>query len=404
MTAIQTTLIASCLLGLLCGIFGSFVVVRRMALTGDMLAHAILPGIVVAIILSPTRNPLVILGCALAAGFLGSSAMNHLLHRTRLKPDAVLALLLSVFFAIGIALISHFQTPGVQAFLFGQMAAVNAADLKLLFIITLTVLILLPFFYRHIHLLAFDPSYARLIGLPVKLIDALFFLLLTLVIVAAMQAVGVILVTAFLITPVVAAKYFARSLGRIICISVAIGIIAASAGVLISASRPTLPTGPVITLLLTFLCLAAALLGPVRGRLPAFLRRRRERERILGEDVLKQLWHHEQGRPTNPLTFPDISSKTLSRLVGRESISHQNKAYMLTAEGREQATELVRAHRLWETYLTRHAAYKADHVHDDAERAEHWIDPELRRRLEEKLGHPQSDPHGSPIPENPTKP
>ncbi len=403
MSAIETALIASCLLGLLCGIFGSFVVARRMALTGDMLAHAILPGIVVAIILSPTRNPVVILSCALAAGFLGSSAMNHLLDRTRLKPDAILALVLSVFFALGIALISHFQTPGVQAFLFGQIAAINSSDLKLLFIITLIVLSLLPFAYRHIHLVSFDPAYAKLIGLPVKLIDALFFLLLTLVIVAAMQAVGVILVTAFLVTPVIAAKYFARRLGRIIVISVAIAIIAASSGVMISATRPALPTGPVITLLLTFLCLAAALLGPVRGRLPALLRRRRERERILGEDVLKQLWHHEQGRPTNPLAFPNISSKALNRLVHRESIAQKNKAYVLTDEGREQATELVRAHRLWETYLIEHAAYKTDHVHDDAERAEHWLDPEHRQRLEEKLGHPQSDPHGSPIPNKPRK-
>ncbi len=398
MSAVQTALVASCLLGLLCGIFGSFVVARRMALTGDMLAHAILPGIVVAIILSPTRNPLVILGCALAAGFLGSSAMNHLLHRTRLKPDAVLALVLSVFFALGIALVSHFQTPGVDAFLFGQIAAINSADLKLLVIITLMVLILLPFAYRHIQLVAFDPAYARLIGLPVKLIDALFFLLLTLVIVAAMQAVGVILVTAFLVTPVVAAKYFARRLGHIICISVAIAVLAASSGVIISAMRPALPTGPVITLLLTTFCLAAALLGPVRGRLPALLRRRRERERILGEDVLKQLWHHEQGHPTNPLAFPDISSKTLTRLVHRESIAQENNAYVLTDGGREQATELVRAHRLWETYLLEHAAYKADHVHDDAERAEHWLDLAHRRSLEEELGHPQSDPHGSPIP------
>jgi manganese/zinc/iron transport system permease protein len=402
MSAIQTALLASCLLGLLCGIFGSFVVARRIALTGDMLAHAILPGIVVALILSPTKNPMIILACALTAGFFGSSLMNYLLHRTRLKPDAILALILSVFFALGIALISHFQTIGVQAFLFGQIAAVNSADLKLLATISSAVLILLPITYRHIHLVSFDPAYARLIGLPVKMIDALFFLLLTLVIVAAMQAVGVILVTAFLITPVIAAKYFARTLGHIICISVVLAIAGSCIGVWVSTTRAALPSGPVITLVLTSLFLLAASIGPVRGRFPTFLLRRRERERILGEDVLKQLWHHEQGRPTNPLTFPDISTKTLNRLVKEDSISHENQAYVLTPAGRDQATQLVRVHRLWETYLTKHAAYKSDHVHEDAERSEHWIDPEHQRMLEEKLGHPESDPHGSPIPESPS--
>jgi len=179
MTALQYALIAALLLGTVSGLLGSFVVVRRMALTGDMLSHAVLPGIVAGLAWNESRNPLIVLISAVIAGVLGSLAMNGLLRFTKLKPDAVLALVLSVFFAIGIAMISRLQPAGVQAFLYGQVAAIDRRDLVLLLTVTLASVVLIPLAFRQLCLVSFDAAFARLLGFPVRFFEIAFFLLLT---------------------------------------------------------------------------------------------------------------------------------------------------------------------------------------------------------------------------------
>jgi manganese/zinc/iron transport system permease protein len=396
MTALQSALLAALLLGTASGLLGSFVVVRRMALTGDMLSHAVLPGVVAGLAWSGTRNPLVVLAAAVAAGVLGSGAMSALLRTTKLKPDAALALVLSVFFAIGIAMISRLQPAGVQAFLYGQVAAIDRRDLWLLLTVTALTVTLVPLSFRSLTLVSFDGAFAKLLGFPVRLFEIAFFLLLTVVIVISMQAVGVVLVTAMLVTPAAAARFCTHSLAKTAAISCAIGAAGGIGGVWISSAENNLPTGPLMALSTTALFLAAAVLGPRRGWLPVMLRRHKENRRIACEDILKTLWLHEEAPG---LVQPLISREMLLRHLSATGwIDRRSTVPRLTDSGREQAAKLVRSHRLWERYLTEYAAYKSDHVHDDAERAEHWIDEQRLAALAEKLGNPSQDPHGKPIP------
>lgn len=404
--AIASALIAAVLLGVICGLLGTFVVVRRMALTGDMLSHAVLPGIVAGLAWSTSRNPLVVLVCAVAAGVIGSLAMTALLRGTKLKPDAALALVLSVFFAFGIAMISRLQPAGVQAFLYGQVAAIDQNDLLLLSAVSLLTVILIPLFFRILGIISFDPAFSRLLGLPVKAIETAFFLLLTIAIVIAMQAVGVVLVTAMLVTPAAAARFCTSSLPKSAAFACLFGALGGLTGVLISSSSGGLPTGPLIALSVTAIFVFALLFGKHGGWLPMLLRRRRERIRILGEDILKKLWLREEntGKPAilgeaecrhaHPGNFP----AALRRLLSSSLVHSENFSLSLTPGGRKHAAALVRSHRLWERYLTERASYKSDHVHESAERAEHWLDEQSRRRLEERLGNPGTDPHGRPIP------
>lgn len=404
MTALATGFAAALMLGLVCGLLGTFVVVRRMALTGDMLSHAVLPGVVAGLAWSPDRHPLIVLACAVAAGAAGSFAMKLLLAKTHLKADAALALVLSVFFALGIAMASKLQPAGVQAFLFGQVAAIDARDMKLLAIVCACTLLVVPLTFRTLRLVSFDPSFARLIGLPVRISEALFFFMLSVVIVIAMQSVGVVLVTAMLVTPAAAARFYSRTLGRTAIIACTIGALGGMAGVWISSLRGGLPTGPLMALSVTALFFASAVCGPRSGWLAGFFRRRRGRIRILGEDILKNFWYgeeaHGKGRliESHELPLDKPVNPALRKLLKSGMIRTQGSAYLLTDAGRESAAQLVRVHRLWERYLTDFAAYPSDHVHDEAERAEHWINASHSREISEKLGEPVEDPHGKPIP------
>jgi len=395
MSALATAGTAAVLIGLLCGFYGTFVVVRRMALTGDMISHAVLPGVVAGLVWSSTRNPLVVLACAAAAGVTGSFVMRVITTRTRLKPDAALALVLSVFFAFGVALVSMFQPSGAMAFLYGQIAALDGRDLAFLATVSAATFALAPFVFRSLTMVSFDPSFARILGLPVKTIDTAFYAALTIAIVIAMQAVGVVLVTAMLVTPAAAARFCTPSLVRTCFLACAIGSAGALAGVGMSSLQSGAPTGPLIALCLAAVFLIAALFGPHHGWMPQWSRRARNRRRIESEDFLKYLWHREDGDTGRPVVTP--SPAILRKLMEHGKID-TSPTPSLTERGRKSALKLVRAHRLWEAYLTDVADIPPDHVHEEAERAEHWIDDQRMREIASRLGTPEIDPHGSPIP------
>lgn len=395
MSAFATAAIAAVLIGLLCGFYGTFVVVRRMALTGDMISHAVLPGVVAGLAWSSTRNPLVVLSCAALSGMLGSLAMRAILTHTRLKPDAALAVVLSVFFAIGVAMVSMLQPAGAMAFLYGQIAAINGKDLAFLAVVSAVTFAIVPFTFRSLTLVSFDPASARILGLPVRAIDTAFYGALTIAILVAMQAVGVVLVTAMLVTPAAAARFCTPNLSRTCWIACAIGAAGALAGVGISSMHSGMPTGPVIALCLAAAFASAALFGPDHGWMPTWSRRRRNLRRIEAEDYLKYLWHRDVGDRDKP--EPRVHSSIFGKLIVGGEIDAATPPN-LTESGRKAASRLVRAHRLWEAYLADVADVPEDHVHEEAERAEHWIDETRMREIERRLGTPEIDPHGKPIP------
>ena len=402
--------LAALLLGISGGLTGVFVVSRRMALTGDMLSHAVLPGVVLGILWSENRNPLIVLMLAIFAGLLGMGVLRGLLSTTKLKPDAALGVVLSVFFAAGIAMISKWKPGGVNAYLFGQAAAISDADLWLLAVTTGIIALGVILGFRVLTVASFDPRHARLLGLPVAWIDRIFFIILAASVVVAMQAVGVVLVSALLIIPAISAGRVTRDLAHQAAWACAFGVVGSIAGVQFSLLREGLPTGPLIALSLAGLMAGAAVFGARDGILIRWLRSRRLQQRIERENVLKAIWSLTEDRGGDTVGLEELARKmrdTLeavktraTRLVGEGDAewTSSGSGLLLTPPGRRRAAEIVRKHRLWELYLTRRADYAADHVHDEAERAEHWISEENARRLAEVLQHPEEDPHGRKIP------
>lgn len=409
-SAAGTAMVAALLLGISGGLTGVFVVSRRMSLTGDMLSHAVLPGVVVGLLWSPERHPLVVLGCAVAAGLLGTGLLMALMRSTRLKPDAALGIVLTVFFAAGIAMISKWKPGAVQAYLFGQAAAISMQDLGSLVVTTAVIVLGAVAGFRVLTVVSFDPRHARLLGMPVGWIDRAFFFVLAVSVVVAMQAVGVVLVSALLVTPAVAAARMSRRLAVQAWWACGIGVAGGLAGVWLSLLGTGLPTGPLMALALAVLFAAAVIFGARDGVLPRWWRRGRERRRIERENLLKAVWGLAEERQDEAVGLEELSVRLrepleavgprVARLVkgGEAEWTSGRSGILLTPKGRRRAAEIVRKHRLWELYLTRRADYAADHVHEEAERAEHWISEENARRLAELLDHPEIDPHGRLIP------
>lgn len=407
-TAAGTAMTAAFLLGISGGLTGVFVVSRRMALTGDMLSHAVLPGVVGGILWGPGRHPLVVLGCAVVAGLVAAGLLMALMRSTRLKSDAALGIVLSVFFALGLAMISKWKPGGVQAYLFGQAAAISSGDLILLACSSGVVVLGVIFGFRVLLVSSFDPKHARLLGIPVGWVDRCFFIALSVSVVVAMQAVGVVLVSALLVTPAIAAARMSRRLVSQAWWACGFGVAGALVGVWLSLLRPGLPTGPLMALSLAVFFVAAALFGPRDGLLQRGLGRMRQRRRIDAENLLKSAWVLMEERACSELAIDilaervGVSRKGIRRCVAslvREGDAELvESGFSLTPSGRRRASEIVRRHRLWELYLMRRADYAADHVHDDAERAEHWISGEMEQGLAEMLDHPEVDPHGRIIP------
>ena len=421
--ALPTALLASLALGVVSGLLGTFVVLRRESLFGDALSHAVFPGIVAGFFVSSwleqaghatgDRNPLVILVCAMAAGLAGAFVVHLLQHTTRLKQDASLGIVLSVFFALGIGLFTIRQPAGVQGFFYGQAAAIDGRDLVMMLVVTLVVALVVAVFRRPLLVASFDRGYAQNLGYPVPALTMLFSGLLTMAVVVAMQAVGVILVSAMLITPAATAHLLTDRFPRMMALSVFFAVLAGMLGSVISYQVNGLATGPVIALGAAALFALSYLGAPRHGVLARLVHGLRQRRRIERENALKDLYRllEEAGFPPDGIPLSNyLARRRVERTgAGRELRNLERAGELiqshggadllrLSGKGLIEGARVVRNHRLWELYLTNEAAYQADHVHDDAEIVEHLLSEEAIRRLEQELGFPQTDPHGRPIP------
>ncbi|MCP5538152.1 MAG: metal ABC transporter permease [Akkermansiaceae bacterium] len=407
-------LMAAILLGAGCGLLGCFVVLRRVALMGDAVSHAVLPGVVAGLIYSPGRNPAIIFLFAAAAGLVGAGIVRTLVATTRLKSDAALGIVLATFFAFGIMWQTRNQqdTVGVMNFLFGNVGSIDASDLRMMMLTTVMLVVTVFFLKRPFLVMSFDEGFSRGLGYPVKALNGVFYFLLTFSVVVALQAVGVVLVSAMLITPAAAAYLLTDRFGRMLVLSVAFGVISGIVGALISASVNGMPTGPVITLSATFVFAVVYLIAPRHGVLSKVFRISKRRRMVMRENTLKAIYQilesegfvHEEvsiimlaqkRRQTEEMIRTRCDSLLKHGFI---ELSEDKVSLHLTNTGWKRAMELVRNHRLWELYLTNEADYAEDHVHEDAEKIEHILGPNMVRQLEQDLDFPELDPHGKPIP------
>ncbi|MDA8819349.1 metal ABC transporter permease [Schleiferiaceae bacterium] len=408
-------LVGTTLLAASSSVVGAFSYLKGQSLVGDAIAHALLPGVVLAFILGGIRNSGFLILGALISGLLAHYGIGYLENKTKLKSDTAVSLVLSTFFGFGIMLMSYIQRTGqgqqagLERFLLGKAAAITMQDIYIFSALALVLIIGVGLFYKGFQLMTFNEDFAHAIGLPMPLIRYTFTVLTVLAITIGIQTVGVVLMAALLITPSAAARVWTNSLPAMLALAASFAGVAAVMGTYISSVLPKMPTGPWVVLVLAFFGFSSLLFAPKRGWFSKQRRAKANQRKTIRENVLKLLFQQEEqrGLPT-VLSVEEIQgiramrldrlTSTLKELKNRLLIIDHGGSYGLTELGRGEGRRVVRLHRLWELYLTERLGMAADHIHPQAETMEHVITPEIEELLVKELGNPEVDPHQSPIP------
>jgi ABC-type Mn2+/Zn2+ transport system permease subunit/Mn-dependent DtxR family transcriptional regulator len=416
--ALRYALVGSILLGINCGILGGFLVVRKMALVGDALSHAVLPGVTMGFLWNMNKDPVAIFIGATVAGLIGAVAVNLIKHTTRLKEDAALGLVLAGFFAVGMVILTMIQQldtankSGLDKYLFGQAAAISRRDVQLMSVITGLSLLAILTFYKEFLVTSFDAGFARATGFPVQVFHYSLMLLLAFSVVISLQAVGVVLVSAMLITPAAAAYMLTDRMHRLLFLAAVFGVFAGAFGAFFSFLRPNLPTGPFMVLGGSLVFVLAFFFGPKHGVAVKWWMQRSRSQRTNRENTLKSIYHvleqnqfHAEGVTIEELaqrrreTLEEARARVAALVNhGMATLNEATETAYLTPEGLQRALSIVRNHRLWELYLTNAAQIAVDHVHEDAEKIEHVLGEDVVRQLERRLDFARKDPHGRVIP------
>ncbi len=419
-------LLGTSLLGGVAGVVGTFAVLRRRALVGDVLAHAALPGLCLAFLVLGAMQFAGLMIGALVSGLLGVGWMTLLCRGTRTKEDAAMGIVLSTFFGAGIVLLSLVQQratggqAGLNSYIFGQAGVMVRQDVYLIGAVSLAALAAIALLYKELKLLSFDPGFARAQGWPTFSLDLGLMGILAVVAVIGLPAVGVVLMAAMLILPGATARFWTDRLGRMLLLAGLVGAGSAALATLISAgmheawlgfdpfafgdASMNLPTGPLIVVCGTAALLFSVAFSPRRGIVAAAARTVRLRWRMGMEHLLSTLYELSEprlaARPEVPV--PAIVGRRAWRpwqaqvllwwAARRRLIERRGGAARLTAQGAERAAQVVRAHRLWELFLIHGAHIAPDHVHRDADSIEHLLPPEVVERLAAELASPGEVP------------
>jgi len=416
--SLRFAIYCSILLGIMCGLMGSFIVVRKMALMGDALSHAVLPGVAMGFLWTSTKNPFAILVGATIAGLLGTAMVNLIKQTTRIKEDTAIGMVLASFFSVGICMVTMIQhlptgnKSGIDKFLFGQIAAISSEDIRLMAIMTVIIVVLVVLFYKEFLLASFDPGFAQASGFSIQLIHYAIMLLLAFAIVLSLQAVGVVLVSAMLITPAAAAYLITDRFKHMLFLAALFGIFSGVLGAFLSFLGNNLPTGPFMVLGSSIIFFMAFLFAPKHGVLVKWLRHLSRSKRVQRENTLKALYHILENRDFvgETVSMEELATKRRETIeeATREvsqlqkydlaSFLKERNSIVFTPGGWERACAIVRNHRLWELYLTNAAQIAPDHVHEDAEKIEHILGDAVVLELERRLQYATKDPHGKSIP------
>ncbi|MEM6911486.1 MAG: iron chelate uptake ABC transporter family permease subunit [Verrucomicrobiota bacterium] len=410
----RLVVVSAALLGLASGLVGTFLLLRKRSLVGDALSHATLPGIGLAFLLATSLGweakalPVLLTGAALT-GIVGFLIVLAIRNTTRLKDDAAMGLVLSVFFGGGIVLLSMAQTlpqaAGLESFIYGKAASMVPSDFFLIASFTVAAAAAAFLLQKEFTLLCFDEPFASAQGWPTRRLDVLLLLLVTAVTVVGLQAVGLILVIAFLITPATAARFWTHSLPKMLWLSGLLGAASGWLGATLSALLPGLPAGAVIVLAAAFLFLLSLFFGTARGVLPRRVQSLRLNRKVGRQHLLRAFYEILERRhpaaqslqPNEAIRLRDLQGhrswppRQLQRLLRQaQQEDHleesQDRDWLrLSESGFGEAARITRNHRLWETYLIHHADIAPSHVDRDADMIEHVLDADLVQRLETEL-------------------
>ncbi|MFT6871951.1 MAG: manganese/zinc/iron transport system permease protein [Roseivirga sp.] len=414
--SIVSVVVGAILLTASSAVVGTFTFLKKKALVGDAVAHSVLPGICLAFILSGTKNPIWMILGAFLTGWISLVIIDHITTKSKIKEDTAIALILSVFFGIGILMLTNIQhsgnpaQTGLDSFLFGKAAALVGQDLIVFGIVAVILIVTVALFFKELKLIAFDSNYAKALGLPVKALDLLLTSLTVLAVVTGIQAVGVVLMAAMLITPAAAARFWTNDVFKMTLIAALLGGISGLSGAYVSYVAPAMPTGPWIVIIISVIAIVSFFIAPKRGIFARSIQQRKLQRLIMDENLLKELYHLGEkdedpykGRTVDEIIeerfFPKKKLKIALMRLKRQGFLEKKQGYWsYTEAGKIKGQRVVKLHRLWELYLSKYMKIAPDHVHEDAETVEHIITPELEARLEKMLEYPEFDPHEEKIP------
>lgn len=398
-------LIGTGLLGASAGLVGCFAVLRNRALTGDAIAHAGLPGVCLAFLVVGERWLPALLAGALLTGLLGILVISALRHWTRIKEDAAIGYVLSVFFGVGIVLIVLIQKlattgskAGLDSFIFGKTAGMTAADVALIAGLAVGVLVLVCLLYKEFKLIAFDPGFARVQGWPALLLDLLLMGLIAVAVVSGEPEIGVVFISAYLIIPSVTARFWTERLDRLLILSTGIGLTMGVFGSFLSAQFSLMPAGPIIVLVGAAMFIFSLVVAPRRGLVGHWLSDRRFRRDLDQRKLLRILFDlTEAALPDRPALLLDVLQKQrawnrpylLHLLADAEQSGHVRREggdhFVLTDAGLQRAAEIARGYRLWELYLTEYADVATGTANLATESVETLLPASIIADLHEKL-------------------
>lgn len=412
------------LLGVSCGLVGTFLVLRKRALAADVVSHSALPGIAIAFLMAERISPgsgrssTVLLIGAFVSSLLGMGLTMCIRRWTRIKDDAALAIVLGLFFGLGMALFSVVQrtatgnAAGLQHFIFGKAASIVAADVWLIAEVSAVVMLLCCGLFKEFSLLCFDEEFAAARGYRTMLLDGGLTLMAVTVTLIGLQSVGLLLVVALLLIPPTSARFWTHHLKSMAFVAAGIGGLSCGIGVLLSAAFPRLAAGAVIVLTGSVLFVISLVFGRSRGLWPRWRSQREFEQRIGRSDLLRACFEYlEPLFNINEINATKLQSVSIppSRLlqIGHWPQQHfqsltssaeksgllqfSQGGWQLTKTGAAEAMKATRQHRLWEIYLLTQTDLDPRLVDRGADGIEHVLDAEQLARLENLMATRTAD-------------
>ncbi len=351
---LRTITLGTAVLGAVCGMLGSFAVLRKQSLLGDAISHAALPGIAIAFLLTGAKDSNTFLLGALLSGLIGTFWIRGIITKTHLKSDTALGLILSLFFGFGMLLLTFIQKQpnanqaGLDTYLFGQAATLLERDVWLMSIVAGICLIIVVLFWKEFKLLLFDADYTKTLGFNTKVIDVIITSFIVLAIVLGLQTVGVVLMSAMLLAPAAAARQWTNSLGIMVVLAALFGAISGVVGTAISATQNNLSTGPVIVLVAAAFVLVSFIFSPSRGLLFREIRFQKSRNDLKLHKTLAFMYniaktHQNISHPHHIKllnNFQGFTKKSLKKLEHKNYITIRGNMWSLTQEGFNKAASL----------------------------------------------------------------
>lgn len=341
-------------MGIMCGISGTLAVLRKQSLLGDSIAHSSLAGIAISFIMLQRKDTISLLLGALVVGLMATYIINFFVRQTRVNFDSSLAIVMTMFFGIGLMLLTYIQkTPnsnqaGLERFLFGQAATILKGDVFTNIILTIIMLVVVIIVWNPLKLFIFNEEYAYTVGFNTKILNFVISSFLVTSVIVGIQMVGVVLMSALLIMPSVASRQWSKNLKQMMILSCIFGAVSGLIGTFISSAVSKFPTGPAIVLVASILVFVSLFFSPSRGILRKEMQKKHVKNSMEADMVLIHFYTHHPYSKKDTFSKDEIYNASIQEhnldknidriirsLVNRKLITKVNGMYKLTEKGKE---------------------------------------------------------------------